>query len=1268
MHQFWGTVIKPLFEAVAPREIVEIGADYGDNTRNILDYCRQTDSRAHIIDPQPRFDPEEFHQEYGDHFIFYQSLSLNALPRIGRMEAVLIDGDHNWYTVYHELKLIEQNCQKNGVPFPLVLLHDVAWPYGRRDMYYDPQNIPAPFRLPYAQKGLDPDRADLVENGGLNPHLCNAIYEHSLKNGVLSAVEDFMRESGQPHELIILPVFHGLGILYPSVLKQSHPLFSERIGYLSAPDIFFKLLTEVEKSRIKTRIAGEEATQKLTQQLKDSEAIHRQALEKADQEIRKLKHELKDMAARIEEIAAARAREAEQFRAEIETHKNRFASLEEKRRLENESYRRELHRLQSESQALRKAKEKLNREKDQYSQWISQLQEQFTALMQSNRWRVGHGLISLLTLSMFRKNVSMATDHIKRIFNQVAYFRAAFEPAALDQAFRLPQSPSLSKIYPKRRYDLTVAVIAWDVGHNPLGRAYMLAEALSRYFHVVLLGPLFSRYNTRVWEPLQNARIEVIPFPGEDFPEFLTVLEKAARRIEADIILACKPRLPSVQLGLMMKAFKNRPLFIDIDDYELSFFKQRTSLTFEDIQSMRKYEDIGIPFEETWTRFTESLLCHADGLFVSNPALEKKFGGVRVPHARDELRFDPSLYDPNRRRRELGIGEADKVVLFLGTPREHKGVAEVLEAVLSLKKDHYKLCIIGTPPDKHYENRLRRIGGNSLIMLPDQPFDRIAENLTIADLVCLIQDPENAISKYQLPAKVIDAMAMGIPVLATRTPPLEPLIQAGAVEALDPKELPKFIDRILSGDRTFFSGHPGNRDLFLQRYSYAAIAETLCDTMLAALDHPKPLAPDALDFIEIQKKISSKRPAKKETPEDGGMDIVLFWKQNDTGIYGRRSDMFIKHLSRRPQIRRIAVFDMPVSIEALREKAEQNGINHDRLIYRETLLRNWGMRDTDKISFHTFIYQTGTQKTDRQAWRFPDKAGYMGFIEARLQEVRIEPSRAVFWFYPENSWIMEIAKRFRPRLKVVDLVDDHRTWSDRSEIARLYLTKHYKEVLKTADLAFANCERVRQTMQNYHHDIRLIQNGCELTPPPDLSRDRRFQWFEAINGPKLGYVGNLEKEKIDAELIKYLAGKRPDWNIFLIGSTHANPEILDLDGYSNIHFLGVIPYPEVRAWIKAFDVAILPHLNSEKTRSMNPLKLYVYCSLGVPVVSTDIENLDALKSFVSIADGYDDFIKRVELSLEKKGEGISQALKDCLAKNTWDNRVDQILDAIRAKM
>ncbi len=46
--------------------------------------------------------------------------------------------------------------QDAGTPLPVLILHDVGWPYGRRDLYYTPETIPEEFRQPYEQAGMLP--------------------------------------------------------------------------------------------------------------------------------------------------------------------------------------------------------------------------------------------------------------------------------------------------------------------------------------------------------------------------------------------------------------------------------------------------------------------------------------------------------------------------------------------------------------------------------------------------------------------------------------------------------------------------------------------------------------------------------------------------------------------------------------------------------------------------------------------------------------------------------------------------------------------------------------------------------------------------------------------------------------------------------------------------------------------------------------------------------------------------------------------------------
>ncbi|HEX2740830.1 MAG TPA: class I SAM-dependent methyltransferase, partial [Rubrobacter sp.] len=258
MQRFWETVIEPVLEAVQPKTIVEIGSDQGGNTENLLEFCRKTGSTLHVIDPDPGYDVSEWQREHGERLVFHKDLSLNALPTVEDFDAVLIDGDHNWYTVFNELKTIERLCDERSRRFPLVMLHDIGWPYGRRDLYYDPDSIPEQHRKPYERKGMLPGVASLLEKDGLNQHLRNALLEGEPRSGVLTAVEDFMEETDHQLELTRLPGIHGLGILIPSQLKESNAKLADFLEQLRFSSFVSRYIEGVERARLEIQILQHE--------------------------------------------------------------------------------------------------------------------------------------------------------------------------------------------------------------------------------------------------------------------------------------------------------------------------------------------------------------------------------------------------------------------------------------------------------------------------------------------------------------------------------------------------------------------------------------------------------------------------------------------------------------------------------------------------------------------------------------------------------------------------------------------------------------------------------------------------------------------------------------------------------------------------------------------------------------------------------------------------------------------------------------------------
>ena len=135
------------------------------------------------------------------------------LPGLGAVDVAFVDGDHNWYTVYNECRLLAEASRAAGEPLPVMVFHDVGWPYGRRDLYYDPSTIPEEHRQPYERLGMRPGRAKLVRRGGLNPTLHNAVVEGGPRNGVMTAIEDFVAECAESVRLLVLPVYWGLAVL-----------------------------------------------------------------------------------------------------------------------------------------------------------------------------------------------------------------------------------------------------------------------------------------------------------------------------------------------------------------------------------------------------------------------------------------------------------------------------------------------------------------------------------------------------------------------------------------------------------------------------------------------------------------------------------------------------------------------------------------------------------------------------------------------------------------------------------------------------------------------------------------------------------------------------------------------------------------------------------------------------------------------------------------------------------------------------------------------
>ena len=214
-------LVVAVLDACGGTSITEVGALDGDLTRLLLRFSERAGGTVIAVEPAPHDELEALARDRRGLDLVRQT-SLEALGQIPLTDVIILDGDHNYYTVSRELRLIAQRAADAGRQLPLVLLHDVCWPHGRRDDYYVPERIPVEHRQPIAaQAALFP--GDPGTREGAVPYHHPASREGGPRNGVLTAAEDFAAAHAQLR-LAVVPAFFGLGVLWDTTGPCSQAL------------------------------------------------------------------------------------------------------------------------------------------------------------------------------------------------------------------------------------------------------------------------------------------------------------------------------------------------------------------------------------------------------------------------------------------------------------------------------------------------------------------------------------------------------------------------------------------------------------------------------------------------------------------------------------------------------------------------------------------------------------------------------------------------------------------------------------------------------------------------------------------------------------------------------------------------------------------------------------------------------------------------------------------------------------------------------------
>jgi hypothetical protein len=373
----------------------------------------------------------------------------------------------------------------------------------------------------------------------------------------------------------------------------------------------------------------------------------------------------------------------------------------------------------------------------------------------------------------------------------------------------------------------------------------------------------------------------------------------------------------------------------------------------------------------------------------------------------------------------------------------------------------------------------------------------------------------------------------------------------------------------------------------------------------------------------------------------------------------------LKYLSRHDRIGRIIQFDAPLSLKALEGLGSRPlaGLDEGPLIAQRAVSRFLHLQDTAKIASRTFIYRDGSTPQRLLGHELADKKAYIDYVVQTLERCTIG-APLVGLVCPVVFDFPAIARHVGFSLIVADIIDDQRVMPAMPSHQDA-LRRSYNETLAMADVAIANCEPAAEAFARPGKEVHVIPNAAEIFPAE--RRWERPDELVGLSGPVVGYVGNL-RDRIDVDLLEFISDKRPDWHVVLIGSAHKDPPVLALRGRPNVHFLGVKQYEEALGYISSFDAAIMPHLINQVSERMNPLKLYVYHSLGVPIVTTRVANIDEISPFATVADTHEGFLTALDEVVSRASGPSARPAPADLETMSWPDRVEQVIGLIDATL
>ena len=374
------------------------------------------------------------------------------------------------------------------------------------------------------------------------------------------------------------------------------------------------------------------------------------------------------------------------------------------------------------------------------------------------------------------------------------------------------------------------------------------------------------------------------------------------------------------------------------------------------------------------------------------------------------------------------------------------------------------------------------------------------------------------------------------------------------------------------------------------------------------------------------------------------------WRKIEMEGARTRDAHLMSHLGENPSIDRLIVLNRPITYTEMVLKRRNRRLNGEVVFSK-------GSGSLYKVSEKTYVVDFLSSDIvspifKKKLWFFDGFGSkeFINFFYECLKYLEVED----YSIFSQNIFACNFVENISGALCIFDAWDNFLQFPDNKPIMN-ELERAYQIFGNLAQSWTTNSQKNLTFFESYIKSkrCRLVTNGVDI----DIFRanyDIPADLLE-IPQPRIGFGGKIS-HLFDYELFNYCTDRHPDKNFVIVG------QILDKSVFSkiilrkNVFYLGDKHYSKYPAYVRNFNIGIIPYVTNHLESGANTIKVYEYLASNLKAVGTGSAGMKNLREYMYVAEGQEQFSDFIETALH------DDTVIDLPHEHSWASKADQIID------